>query len=1391
MDDHAADRARQGLRAWVRDAGRQAQRAGPYAVLALVTASAIAPVAAVALQLPAAFAAALGQIGGIGVGVLTDTLTRTARRFRGRPEPSEPEWRAAIAAELEPLLASDGENGRALRAEVGRLLRAVDAVGTTLTAVAADDTRWRDELVTAFTVLGTDIGELRWMVADSRRVLDDVQDRLATQSVELHARLDGIRRQLIAYAQLRSSGPPPATPLPPADAVCPYPGLSSFQPVDAPFFHGRDRETALLLGRLAEQRVGGPPLIVTGVSGAGKSSLLRAGLLPAIAAGGLGTEATAWPWVLMTPGEHPLADLSVRIAALTATGTSAGRRDTIRRLTAEGQRPVIVVDQFEELFTRCPDPAERIAFADALADAAPALVVIGVRADFYAACTELPPLARMLAAGMTVVEPLGDEELRRVVTEPAARAGLTVEPGLTELLLRDLTAPGAPGHRPEPGTLPLLAHALHATWTRREGRRLTVAGYRATGGIHHAVAETAEGIYLGLDPPGRERLRTAMLGLVTIAAGGTPVRRRGPRGTIDAEVLRLLVSARLLTAGDETVEISHEALLTSWPRLADWLATAREELLLRQRLGDAADDWHASGRDPDLLLRGARLAAARELAGVHDPGAAPQPAAPPPAASRSAAHEPGTSHQPGPGAPAPGDVFRDYLEASAVAAGAAERARRRRTHRLRVLASALGVALLLAVAGFVVAVDQGSDAQQRRREAVSRQLAMATLTTLGSDDLTAMRRAVAAWAEAPTVEARGALLSAQMTSASGSLGTGFGGPAAAVSPDGSLIAIGHVDGHVELWDTATLTRTGPDLVAAPGQVVLSLSFSPDGRHLAISVPVENGVQIWDVPAGTRRHRLPALGAAAWLPGTGTLVAMRTDVTGDHQLGGWNAETGARTTSFGIGDLVPFDLAVSPDGAYAAAADSRRGAAVWRIRDGARLMSVPGTVRVALAAGGVLVTNGQDGVIRTWRVDGGAQIATLTDPARSRAPDPLVVTPTNRLLTFGTEQRAHLNSWPLPDGEENRGFVGFTGAPHTAAISADGRVVVVAGTEAPTAVFRRGDNWIFHPEPVVDAVPDPTGPRVAAVSRDGTLTITNLETRDTVRRAETRLPAHDLRIAPDGTTAISTTDGRVQVRAPDGTVRGEVTVGAPDRFGTPVQIEFSPDGAVLAATGSGPPDESGFPTGLTTLFDTRTLQPRGTLDTGGDTVSDLLFSPDGSTVAAIVNVTGELDRPTAAQLVTWRVANLLRDSAHPVGTRQIVDAARSPDGREVAVGGVDRHLQIYAADGSGPPRTFGEHPGMIIAVAWSPDGRTLATATDVDNTVRLWDVRTGTLTAQLTGHVNLINSIAFHTPTLLVTASADNTAGVWNLDPSAALTSVCRVLVPAETAAGRAHPAGCP
>ena len=153
---------------------------------------------------------------------------------------------------------------------------------------------------------------------------------------------------------------------------------------------------------------------------------------PAVAHNGLGEDVAGWPWLVMTPGASPLAEYTGRVAAL---GTD---------------RFVILIDQLEELFTQCPDPAERVAFAEALAAAAPALLIIAVRADFYPQCTELAPMVPMLGAGQVVVGPLGESDLRRAIREPAAAVGLTVEPGLEELLLTDL---GAPHY--QPGALPL------------------------------------------------------------------------------------------------------------------------------------------------------------------------------------------------------------------------------------------------------------------------------------------------------------------------------------------------------------------------------------------------------------------------------------------------------------------------------------------------------------------------------------------------------------------------------------------------------------------------------------------------------------------------------------------------------------------------------------------------------------------------------------------------------------------------------------------------------------------------------------------------------------------------------------------------------------------------
>ena len=1372
------EQARAGVRAWAREAGRRTgagiRVATPYGILAFLTASAVAPVVGAGLGTSEAVGATLNQLGGVGGNYLADTLSGVANRLRERDIPPSPgEWRDAVAQALQPLLAADGERAEGLRADVGRLLREVDAVQTALSAAAEADVQLRDALAGAFHTLGSDVGELRWMLTDARRALDGLQHQLAAESLRLHQRLDVLRQQMAIFTQLRqepvAGGPPrrkrsgradKSGPAAAGGAVCPYPGLASFQPEDARWFRGREHQVSTLLGRLAEQVVGGPPLVVTGVSGVGKSSLLRAGLLPAIAAGGLGEAATAWPWLLMTPGPHPLADLVHRTQALTVPGTDGADLDTITdqpqrygelaaQATRDGHRPVIMVDQCEELFTQCADPAERLAFAAALASAAPALVVIAVRADFYAACTELPPLARVLAAGHVVLGPLEADDLRRAVVEPAARAGVAVEPGLPDLLLRDLGAAGA-GY--DPGALPLLAHALRATWERRDGNRLTVAGYRTTGGIHHAVAATAEEIYLDLDPEGRPRLRAALLDLVAVAEGGTVVRRRGDRDSIDPQVLDRLVSARLVTAGQDTVEISHEALLTNWPRLAGWLVEAREEILLRQRLADAARDWADSGRDPDLLLRGARLAAASEWAGRGDLTSAQQ----------------------------------EYLAHSTAAVLAAEDARRRTTQRLRRLAVGLAAALLVAVAGGTVALDQRGEAEASSREALSRQYAAESLHAGAQDEQTAVRKALDAWSQAPTGEARGALLSAHNSNLVGQLGTAPGGLSAAMSPDGALVAIGHSDGRIRLWDTGTLAEDGPPLIhhvpATSGDRtawVTSVAFSSDGRYLASGASA--GVRIWDVPTWRLRHTLPGGGAVAWLPGTTTVLATRSD-TGDgpFQLGMWDAASGRRTRSLTTGKTTGLtSVAASPDGRYVATVHPDGESRVWRLADGRSTATVPGIWDVAFAPDGSLVTGGMDGQLAQWDARTGRRIRQLTPPDVPRPAARIAVTRDGVVIgqatvTAGVEVQS-VGLWPLT-GQADGVLGGHDSSIVDVAASANGKLLVVTGLAGPSSVFRRATDRLNHPDGALSVAFDPAGARLATAAADQRVRIWDATSHDLVATFGTAGRPVDLVYAADGTLAVRTSH-HVEVRDR----AGRLQVSIPTRYATH-DLAFSPDSALLAIA-VGPDLAEGEGEGEIVVWSVPGRAVQATLPTGQSTPYALAFTPDGDTLIASVtdNTGGDDSAPRqASQLRTWRTADLAQVSTRDIGAYQPLDLAVSPDGRTLALAGNNNAVEFRSVDGFGVTRTSPPLPGRVHAIAYAPDGRTLASATR-DGVVRLWRTDgpaapdgTTPAVAALTGHVDPVFAVAFAPDgRVLASASADATVALWQLEPQAAVDRLCR------------------
>ena len=443
-------------------------------------------------------------------------------------------------------------------------------------------------------------------------------------------------------------------PAPDTKETEPYKGLDFFDVRDAGLFFGRDKLTADLVAYLCDHRL----LAVVGASGSGKSSVVRAGVVPALATSKhleegdrrpAGSE--RWPVTIITPTAQPLRELAV---ALTRESESVTAATTLmddlakdersldicaRRLLKQrdsGDRLLLIVDQFEELFTLCRDRADRKAFVDNLLAAAMpdgvTTVILTLRADFYAHCAEFENLRQALATHQVYIGAMSEAELRQAIEAPAAQGGWELEPGLVDLMLEDVAQ--------EPGALPLLSHALLETWKRRSGRTLTLAGYQASGRVQGAIAKTADSTLAGLTPQQQAIARSIFLRLTELGEGVQDTRRRVPMEeltpTLDAAtdvmtVLQMLQNARLVTtvreepregeqveaAPNTYVDVAHEALIREWPALKEWLADDREGLRTHRRLTEAAQEWVRLKKDPGALYRGLRLEQTQVWAAEH------------------------------------------------------------------------------------------------------------------------------------------------------------------------------------------------------------------------------------------------------------------------------------------------------------------------------------------------------------------------------------------------------------------------------------------------------------------------------------------------------------------------------------------------------------------------------------------------------------------------------------------------------------------------------------------------------------------------------------------------------------------------------------------------------
>lgn len=1160
----------------------------------------------------------------------------------------------------------------------------------------------------------------------------------------------------------------------------PYKGLRAFQEADADDFFGRGDLVEGLLAQMRGNGVQSRFLAVVGPSGSGKSSVVKAGLLPRIRRGEI-AGSDDWFIVEKVPGQYPMEEMEAALLRVAVNPPASllqqlmeserGLSRAIKRvLPDDDSELVILIDQFEEIFTLSDDEEQRRFFLNSILEAvhdanSRVRVIMTLRADFYDRPLNYPEFGQLMRECTTIVVPLTSQELRDAIIRPAELNHIELEAGLIEAIIADIAD--------EPGALPLLQYAMTELFERRDGRWLTVNAYNEIGGAMGALTRRATDIYNGLDEEKQAIVRQMFLRLVTLGEGSEDTRRRVLISelfsmNVDTDIIQSILDEfgkyRLLTfdrdpiTRNPTVEVAHEALIRQWQLLRSWLDANRDGLRIQRRVQSASVEWQNMGRDASFLASGMRLAQFEEWLKSTELVV--------------------TSFE------------RDYIEKSTQEKERQEEEKRlRKEHeealeaksrqRLRQTLSVTTIAAVVSVVLMILAITQSAIATQSQQEAEEQaQIASTQRSVADNNALQAQSLAFASSAQLAlgtdntdlaillASEANQVVSNRQTLRTLAEAGYAPGTKkvldhsnrvnAVAYSPDGNLLLTGTQDNQLILWDVDAGTKTYE--FEGHEDWIWDIAFSPDGTQ-AVSGALDGTVILWDIDNREEIKRFRA--------GDEEVRGVDFSDDGTQILSGggsamtlWDIDSGEAIVQFedGLSPIYAVDLSPSGNTALSGFEDGR--VVLWTTSNGQSLFTYDAsdgghtdevwTVEYTADEGGFL-SSSQDSRVLLWRFEVGAPVQEYTGHS-SRVTGAQFSGDGTKIVTGAEDNSVIL--WDVETGAQLRRFLG-------------------------------------HASLIYDIAYNPAREEVASAGWDNTVRIWDLNHGALLKQFDSSSPlAHDgiinyIDINREGTLAVTAgADMRL--------VLWDIATGEPIREfvghqGAVNAVEFSPDGTLIASAGD---DE------VLALWEVETGEFTTLFEGHSEAVWDVAYSPDGRLIASAsrdntiivwdtetgeqvyrlfghtFRITGVDFSPDGQYLISSSFDNTLKlwdveTGGEAISTFEghidwIQDVVFSPDGQTIASGAADNIVILWDVANNSRLRTFEGHTAQVLSVVYSPDGTQLLSG-GADNTIILWDIASGDEIQRFTGHSDEIQSLAFMPDgDQFMSVAGDGTIRQWSL-----------------------------